>query len=222
MEFVKTIAPLVPFITEEIYQNLTNGQIKESIHLELWPEKEKVDEKLLEKMNIVRQICSLGHAIRKEKQLKARQPLGELQIANCELKKELAILIKQELNIKKVEFVEKITEQGNWAIKKQDNIEIALNLELTSELKEEGTVREIIREIQKMRKQAGYEPIHTILIQAFGNESLNKILEKNKDFICKQVIAKSLEIKKEFDQNFDLQKQTKINEQDINFAIKKT
>ena len=219
---VKTMAPLIPFITEEIYQNLV--QEKESIHLELWPKQEKINQKLLDEMNVVRDICSLGHAIRKQAGVKARQPLASLKLKvkseKLKIEKELLNLIKDELNVKKAEFTDKIEQKDDWAVKKDNNIEIALNLELSTELKEEGMVREITRQIQKMRKQAGYEPIHTILIQAFGTESLNKILEKNKEFICKQTIAQNLNIKEKSAKTFDLQEEIKIENENLWIAIK--
>ena len=225
IKFLKTVAPLIPFITEEIYQNLAQEKVKESIHLELWPEKGNVDQKLLDKMALIRQVCSLGHAIRKQAAAKVRQPLAllKLKTQNSKMKneKELLNLIRDELNVKEVKFVEKIEEKKEWAVKKQDDIEIALNLELTSELKEEGIVREMIREIQKMRKQANLKPINTISIQAFANESLNKILQKNKDFICKQTISQELKIAEKSDTNFDLEKQIKINGENVDLVIKK-
>ena len=219
---MKLMAPITPFFTEEMWQNLG---AKDSVHLSNWPKvyAEFIDTALEEKMSVVRAICSLGHAIRKEKEIRVRQPLDKILITNCQLPMTFLDLIKDELNVKNIEFVGKIEEKDEWAVKKEDNIEVALNLELTPELKEEGIVREIIRTIQGMRKQAGLKPINKILIQVFGTEFLNEILEKNKnkDFITKQTIAKDLQVKKEFDQDFDLEKQVKIDEKDLWLAIKK-
>lgn len=140
--FVKTTAPLIPFITEAIYQNIDKKL--ESIHLELWP---KYDEKLInkqleEEMKVVRKICEEGNALRKEKGFKLRQPLAGAIISGVEITEELQQVIKEELNIKKVE------------IKKTGNQKIELNTELTAELIAEGEAREIVRQIQEARKEA--------------------------------------------------------------------
>lgn len=222
---IKTMAPLIPFITEEIYQNLSQGKLKESIHLESWPQKGEVNQELLEKMELVRIICGLGHAIRKRAGVKVRQPLAllKLKTQNSKLKteKELLNLIKDELNVKEVQFVEGIQTEKDWVIEKENDIEIALKIEITKELKEEGMVREIIRSIQQMRKEAGLKPVNKISIQAFGSESLNKILKRNKDFICKQTIAQDLEVAQKTDQSFNLEKEVKIDNTTLWLAIEK-
>jgi len=223
LKFIKTIAPVTPFITEEIYQNLTAGKEKESVHLEFWPEKEKVNQELLNRMELVRKICSLGHGARREAGIKTRQPLAILEIRSMKHKvgKELLDLIRDELNVKRVEWVEKVEEGKDWLVRKEDEIEIALNTQITLQLKEEGIVREVIRQVQGMRKEAGYKPIHKILIQCFGTEFLNKILEKNKDIIIKQTIARDFKLKAKDKEIFDLEKEIKIDKQNLWLAIKK-
>ena len=79
------LAPMMPFISEEIYRNLTG---KESVHLADWPsyDEKLIDKNLEEKMILVRQIVEKGHALRKEKGIKVRQPLKKLKIKNEKLK----------------------------------------------------------------------------------------------------------------------------------------
>jgi isoleucyl-tRNA synthetase len=141
--FCKIAAPIIPFITEEMYKNLTR---EESVHLTDWPSAGKVDKKLLEEMEVVRKICELGHAARKEAGIKVRQPLAELRIKNLEfrIKNELIELIEDELNIKIVSI-----ESGKGELKVQ------LDTKLTPELKAEGEAREMVRKIQSLRKIAG-------------------------------------------------------------------
>lgn len=146
----KLLAPLTPFIAEEMYKNLTN---KESVHLENWPKmNSKVKNqksKLIENIMLVRRICELGHAARKEAEIKVRQPLRSVTVSSTNislgLSKELVQLIEDELNVKAVD-VAKVGE-GEMTVK--------LDTKLTPELEAEGKARDLIREIQEARKNAG-------------------------------------------------------------------
>ena len=152
-QFCRLLAPFNPFIAEEIYKNLT---LKESVHLSQWPEgKAKIEkeEGLLEKMDVVRQICEAGHARRKNLGIKVRQPLPKLIIKNLKLKigQELINLIKDELNVKEV-----VIEPGEGELK------VELDTKITPELKAEGQSRDIIRQIQNERKKKGLTPADKI------------------------------------------------------------
>ena len=112
VEFSKVCAPFVPFMTEQIYQNLVLSVDKnapESVHLCDYP---SMDEKLsfpeIEKdMDAVRKVVMLGRACRNEANIKNRQPLKKLYIqSNTEINPDYIYIILDELNIKEVEFVE--------------------------------------------------------------------------------------------------------------------
>jgi isoleucyl-tRNA synthetase len=97
-------APLAPFATEVIFKNLT-GQ--ESVHLVDWPEpdRRRIDPQLEEKMDIVRQIASLGLAARAKAGIKLRQPLVKVGIrTDWTLDNQDLELIRDELNVKQVEL----------------------------------------------------------------------------------------------------------------------
>ena len=111
----KAIAPVIPFMTEEIWQNMVRSFEPDeeiSVHLTKYPEpiKEYNNENVLEEVNEVRKIIALGLMLRNEKQLKVRQPLKTMYVtSNKDIKKYLANLeniIKEELNIKQIEFIE--------------------------------------------------------------------------------------------------------------------
>ncbi|MEK7124515.1 MAG: isoleucine--tRNA ligase [Patescibacteria group bacterium] len=182
--FSKTIAPILPFTAEIVFGKLKYNNQKESVHLEKWPkiEKKYINNKLEEKMDEVRKIVSLALAQRQEKGVKVRQPLAELKIKNQKSKlkggSELLELIKAEVNVKEIVFDGKIKN------------EVELDLNITEELKEEGLVREVIRFVQEMRKEAGLKPQDEILLW-FESSPLQKVLDKNKEFILKEVKAKS-------------------------------
>lgn len=137
----KVMAPLAPFISEEIFKNLTG---EESVHLQDFPKGDKslLDKELLENMKLVRSIVEMGHSKRKENSLKLRQPLASVTyFAENKLPEELEEIIKEELNVKSVEFKKGV-----------DKVELDTNL--TEDLKKEGEAREIIRNVQKLRKES--------------------------------------------------------------------
>lgn len=114
----KIIAPFTPFIAEELYQNLTEG---ESVHLDYYPniERDLIDSELENRMNLVREIVSLGRASREKANIKVRQPLNKI-LVDIKFKnqiEDLIDLIIDELNIKEVSFVEDISQFMLYEIK---------------------------------------------------------------------------------------------------------
>lgn len=194
----KLTAPFVPFISEEIYRNLSN---KESVHLEKWPKANKrlINKELEEKMKLVRQVVVEGLSQRAKAGIKVRQPLASLkiQITKSKLQKELLDLIKEEINVKEIEFGK----------------ETKLDTRITSVLKEEGLVREIMRNIQEMRKKAGYKPQDKVLIRYSGDDYLKNILKRNKELNLKEGDKPK--------QVFDVERNFKIDNRDFWLGIRK-
>ena len=118
----KVAAPFVPFITEEIYQNLVVNLDKnaiESIHLCLWP---KVDESLINKdlekeMDLAYSIVKLGRSARNGANIKNRQPLSKILVSASSLPEYYGDIITNELNIKEIEFGADLSEHVNFEIK---------------------------------------------------------------------------------------------------------
>ncbi len=114
----KLIAPITPFITEEIYRNLTN---EESVHLANYPKVNEalIDRELEEKMDLVRSLISIGRFVRENTKIKVRQPLKEVLIdgKNEKILNDLIPLIKEELNVKEVIFVDNLSEYMNLSVK---------------------------------------------------------------------------------------------------------
>ncbi len=114
--FSKLLAPFMPFMSEEIYRNLTG---EESVHLTDWPEYRAgfVDTNLNEQNHLVRAIVTLGHQIRSKSKIKVRQPLGLVEVALPEgadskaVEKQMEV-IAEELNVKEVKFL-KMEEVGD-------------------------------------------------------------------------------------------------------------
>ncbi|MDO8638454.1 MAG: isoleucine--tRNA ligase [Candidatus Daviesbacteria bacterium] len=139
----KILAPFIPFITEEMYRNLTGD---ESVHLQNYPlgDKSLLDEKLVEEMEMVRKLAEMGNAARKEANIKLRQPLSSLTYQTSEkLSTDLEQILADELNVKKIEY-QKIS---------SGDPKIILDTKITPELQKEGEARELIRQIQQLRKE---------------------------------------------------------------------
>ena len=114
----KLLAPISPFIAEEIYQKLT---AEKSVHLSDFPKSDEslIDEKLENKMDLVRNLISIGRMVREEAKIKVRQPLSEMLLdgKNKNTIAELTELIKEELNIKGVTYVENLNEYMDLSVK---------------------------------------------------------------------------------------------------------
>ncbi len=177
------MSPLMPFITEELYTSITG---EESVHLSTWPEQKEIEvnEDLIADMETVRAIVEVGHRVRKDHQLKVRQPLASVkvglpstqQLIIKEKKDAYKELIAAELNVKLVEFsLEKISE-----------LSIKYDTTLTPELKKEGELRDLLRKIQQMRKKLG------AAVDDEVNITIPKSFEEFEEQIVKQVHAKNV------------------------------
>ena len=110
--FCKILAPFMPFVSDEIFINLTG---KKSVHMEDWPKPKdsRIDEKLNKEMAAVRKIVNLGHSVRGKARIKVRQPLQKVQIAlprGIQKKwiKDQTAVILEELNVKELEIVDEV------------------------------------------------------------------------------------------------------------------
>lgn len=143
---VTLTAPFMPFICEEIFRNLTG---EESVHLQDYPLSDKalLDGELVSGMVKVRKLVEIGHAQRKEANIKLRQPLPSFTYRLSEkLSTDLEQIMADELNVKKIEYI-KISSEKEFQGEVDTNI--------TPDLKAEGETRELIRQIQQLRKQQG-------------------------------------------------------------------
>lgn len=114
----KLIAPIVPFLSEEMYRNLTG---EESVHLTDYPVCNEVliNDAIERKMDLVRSLISIGRYVREEAKIKVRQPLAQALIAgeNKEIMGDLVSLIEEELNVKEVAFITDLNEYMNMSVK---------------------------------------------------------------------------------------------------------
>lgn len=111
-------APFAPYITEEIYRNLTGER---SVHLAMYPE---VNEALInprteERMDLIKSLVTLGRAARESVKIKVRQPIANVMLDGKyqSIIEDLSDLIMEELNVKEVKFVSNLGEYMNFTLK---------------------------------------------------------------------------------------------------------
>jgi isoleucyl-tRNA synthetase len=182
----------MPFVSDYIYMTL--GE-KESVHVQSWPEfdKKKIDKKLNEDMNSVRQIVSLALKERDIVQISLKQPLAELELFGAKLSKEYLDLIADEVNVKKIRLVN------------AKDLSVKLDTKLTPELEAEGFSREVTRKIQDSRKKAGLNKEQHIILNLEIDKDAEKMLSKFLKEIQEKTGIKKLEIngKKEYSNKFE-------------------
>ncbi len=182
-KFSQLLGPFTPFTAEDIWQKLKNDSDDESVHLSAWPIEGNIDTGALDTMAITRELCNTGNALRKQENIAVKQPLNTLFIneadgafAKVKSDDQLISLIKDELNIKNVQF----------------GSETKLDTEITPELRAEGNIRELMRAIQDMRKSAGLTPSDTITLSIETSENGKTLIETFADDIKKTVLASQI------------------------------
>lgn len=120
--FAKVAAPFIPFVTEELYQNLVfafDEKAPESVHLCRWPEYDAlaVDANLEAEMEKAYTIVKLGRSARNAANIKNRQPLGMMLVSTDTLPEYYGDIVKDELNIKEVQLGADLSKYVNFEIK---------------------------------------------------------------------------------------------------------
>ncbi len=265
--FSLVASPFIPFITEQIWQNLRTSEDKESVHLCDYPvyNEKWHNEELEFKMATVQKAVSMGRSLRNTFNLKNRQPLASVALVtrNENEKRVLAEMedsIREELNVKKVEFhdredelveykckanfkvlgkelgpkmkkaasiiqelsseqIQSILEGTNLSIDvdgttvdlnaekilverlekdglkvlNEGTLTVGLDSKITDELKKEGYVRDLVRGIQNLRKESGFEVTDRINLSVSGDDELKASFEMFRDFVSSETLASSAE-----------------------------
>ncbi len=186
--FSQISAPMIPFVDEEMYQNLVVGldlkDAKLSVHLEEYPKfmGKDIDEEILSKMDTVRTVCSNGLKAREDAKLNLRQPLSVAFMGIDDVV--MNEIVKEELNVKEVKFSkEKIQEEG-FISAGEGTMYVSIDVRMSDDLKEEGLRNEFLRKYRDMRKKGGFKiddvvTLHLKFEDSDQQVSLQKYLEKN-------------------------------------------
>ena len=169
--------------------------------------KSGLDKKLEDEMAEVRELVVKGLAERAKAGIKVRQPLQKLKVKSdkSKLKGEFMGLIKDELNVREIVFDKNLKE------------EVVLDTTITPELQKEGLLREILRNIQEMRKKAGYKPKDKARLRYEGEEELKEIFDKDisEDLAHSEKI---LDIRETMQYSFE----TSLNDEEFNKLVGRT
>lgn len=201
LELSKVMAPLAPFVAEEMYR--TVGGDRESVHLEEWPRRESripvwpnvmalvhrllgshEDLRILSDMDRVREIVRSALEKRKEAGIKVRQPLAELKVRKRKERiarnQGLLQLIKDEVNVKRIHFGASI-EDDVW-----------IDTKITPVLRKEGHLREFVRFAQDLRKKEGLSPKEKAVLVLETDENGVKFFEEFKEELQKAVSLRTI------------------------------
>ena len=199
----KLLAPIAPFIPEHIYQNLVRSvdeSAPESIHLTDYPAADMtlVDAALNDTMELVMNLASLGRAARASAAIKVRQPLAKaiVQVTSESTRQAVAALaehLKEELNVKDIEFVDVLADdEPRCSVAGDDRNKVGVVTALSDALIAEGLARELVRRLQMMRRSAGLEISDHIEVFYEGADVLGKVFVAFADYIAQETLAKEL------------------------------
>jgi isoleucyl-tRNA synthetase len=248
-------APLLPLLTEDIYRGLTGER---SVHLADWPSPSDLpaDDELVETMDLVRDVCSAAHAIRKAKGRRARLPLRALTVATAHPQRlePFAHLIADEVNVKEVVFTEGIegaaervltlvpsalgprlgsdapqvfaaVKRGDWTVsdtgvsagglalvegeyelvlRPKDADEgrtlpgdvgvVTLDTAVDADLEAEGVARDVVRQVQAARRDAGLHISDCIDLEIDAPADTVAAIETHRAYLAEQTLAVDLRL----------------------------
>ena len=184
---MKLFSPIIPFITEHVWQEFRAKKIvkEESVHLCSWPKYDtrKIDLKLEENFMKIFMILEKGLAERDKIQVGLKWPLAKITIHSPEkLNKNYEKIILGQLNVKKIEW------------KNGKEISTKLDKKMTPELEAEGYAREISRQVQSFRKKLGLNKNDMVKTYIIVDEKFRKILDSQKKFIKDRTNSEELNI----------------------------
>ncbi len=230
IEISKVAAPMVPFITESIYQNLVRNiddKATCSIHLCDFPKvkEEWINKNLEKEMEDVLEIVVLGRAGRNEANIKNRQPIGNMYVKiddeSAKLEEGYIDIIKEELNVKRVEMIDNVDRFSSYAFKPQlrtlgkrfgknlnalkEVLAAADGNKLMADLKAEGKTTVTVNGVDEVLEEADllYEPIQVEGYETTSDHGVTVVLDKHlsADLITegyiREIISKIQNMRKE-------------------------
>jgi len=203
LELLKLLAPFLPFFAEHCYQEYyRNFEKVESIHLMGWPKPNEklIDGKLENNMEIVRKIVESSFSARESANIKRRWPVGEILVASkdnnvAKAVKELENVLLKMCNCKCIKVV-KGKPKGEFSEADFDSSKVLINKKLDEKLLEEAMIRELVREIQDLRKRNKFQVKETISLSLNSDEKTNEVLKKYEKVLKKEVGASKIVVGK--------------------------
>ncbi|MQF88415.1 MAG: isoleucine--tRNA ligase [SAR202 cluster bacterium] len=217
----KLMAPLAPFVAEEMYLNLVcsvDPSAPDSIHLSDYPvaDESLVDQPLMAATQLAMKVASMGRAARSKAGLKVRQPLANVLVKirvseEREYIDQVRPQVLEELNIKDIQVIEDdaplvrqvLDEAGdqtetilsveNYSVSMEGGYMVAVDGDLSDALKEEGLAREVVHRIQGMRRSANFDVTDRIVTYYQGPSEFAGIMQGAfSDYIRNETLSNDL------------------------------
>ena len=188
----RMIAPFAPFIAEYIHRDLEGG---DSVFLSGWPEINfEIDASLEREMQFAKEIVEASNAARDEAGIKLRWPLDALTVDTKEKLETVREVIENMANVNEVAFSNK--EPNAPVIKEFSSGRIMISKIRSPEAIQEGMLRDLLRQIQVMRKKEGLDVSEKIVLRFDGDEKLLKLIKKRETEIAQATGASAIELDK--------------------------
>ncbi|MFH1032252.1 MAG: isoleucine--tRNA ligase [Chloroflexota bacterium] len=194
----KLLAPLAPFLADELYQNLVLSafpESPESVHLPDFPvaNESRIDRQLVDDTRLAMKISSIGRASRSQAKIRVRQPLSSATVKvtssrEIEGLKRLQPQILDELNIKELEptvnvgDIDKL-DKNSYAICWDGDYAVGTATAASAELKAEGMAREIVHRLQTMRRSAGFDIADHITASYQSDDYIKNVMDTWRAYI---------------------------------------
>jgi isoleucyl-tRNA synthetase len=216
----RLLAPLAPFVAEEMYQNLVrsvDSSVPDSVHLDSFPiaDQSLVDQPLMDATRLAMRISSMGRAARAKAGLKVRQPLAGLVVKPRTSEEQqylqwVAPQVLEELNIKALQSLEEApdlrqqaqltsgdeTESfvtvGHYSVALDAGYMVAVDATLTPELVDEGLARELAHRIQNLRRDASFELTDRIITYFQGPPDIDRVMRNHAEYISQETLSEKL------------------------------
>ena len=200
----KLLAPLTPFLAEELYHNLVCSafpKAPDSVHLADFPvaDKTKIDDRLAASTRLVMKISSLGRAARSQAGIKVRQPLAKVIVSLPSTRERqglerLKSQVLDELNIKDLEFADSAAElnKPEYVVSSEGGYAVAVSTQIIPELAAEGLARDIVHCLQTMRRSARFDIADQITTYYQGGAYVKQVMETFADYIKRETLSREL------------------------------
>jgi isoleucyl-tRNA synthetase len=201
----KLLAPFIPFLAEEMYQNLVCSVFNDapdSVHLADFPaaDESKIDKQLSDDIRLAMKVSSLGRAARSQAGIKVRQPLAVnyvgIDLKGRESLERVKPQILEEMNVKElrydtVENVAALVEDG-YVVVGESPCNSAISPEISPELQAEGVAREVVRRLQTMRRSAGFDIADHIVTYYQGDDYIKQVMADFAGYIKQETLSREL------------------------------
>ena len=195
------LAPVMPFMTEEVYRNLVPAVSPEappSIHLTRFPEPDPalVQPDLEAQVAAARRVLNVGLAARNAARIKVRQPLGRALLAGPPEVLDAARLFEadvlDELNVERLESVPDLSGRPGLALATDREVTVGLDTEITPELRRKALARHLVHQIQMLRKEARLNVEDRIHLSLEAAGEVAEAIEQHQAYICAETLTVEL------------------------------